>query len=194
MKRLILTLFATTITTVLLSACGAPAGNNTATNNANKPANANATTAPAADTAAAEAEIKKVIDATQSALSKNDADAMDKIYADNYMTVNQDGSVQTRAERLAALRSGQVKYESFGFSDVNVRVNPEGNGAVTISKLTLKGTFKGKPMDGDFRVTGIYSKTRDGWKLAGSQTTRIEVGGSEPAKTDEKKPEANANK
>ena len=27
--------------------------------------------------------------------SKNDADAMDKIYADNYMTVNQDGSLQT---------------------------------------------------------------------------------------------------
>ena len=46
-------------------------------------------------------------------------------------------------------------------------------------------------MDGTMRVTGIYAKTKDGWKLAGSQSTRIE-GGSEPAKADDKKADAPA--
>ena len=83
------------------------------------------------------------MDAGQAALSKNDADAMDKIYADNYTLVNTDGSVQTRAERLASLRSGEAKYTSFNYSEPNIRVNPEGNGAVVIAKISMKGTLKG---------------------------------------------------
>jgi ketosteroid isomerase-like protein len=177
--KLPLNLTLTLALSLLMAACAEQGGGNTA----NKPANTAAnTTASAPNNAAAEAEIKKLMDTTQAALSKNDADAMEKVYADNYMTVNHDGSVQNRAERLSFLRSGDVKYNAFAFSDSNIRVNPEGNGAITITKLTVKGTFKGKPMDGTYRVTGIYSKTKDGWKLAGSQSTRIE--GAEPAKTD----------
>ena len=192
-------LIATTLcaAALILASCGEPAANNTASNNSNKAANsaaANAAGAPAGDKASAEAEVRKIIDATQTALGKNDADAMEKIYSDNYMTVNQDGSVQNRSERLAALRSGDVKYESFAFSDINTRANAEGDGVVSISKLTLKGSFKGKPMDGVYRVTGIYSKTKDGWKLAGSQSTRIEDAGAPAANSKVVNTNTNANK
>jgi hypothetical protein len=113
------------------------------TNSAAKPnnaANANSAAAPTADKAAVEAEIKKLMDAAEAALAKNDADAMEKIYNDNYMLVNIDGSVQTKAERLAALRSGDAKYTAFSYSDVNIRVKPEGDAAVVIAKLMMKGT------------------------------------------------------
>lgn len=193
MKKLILStvLF---LAGMVFTACEPAASNsgNATANAANKPAS-NSATAPAGDTAAAEAEVKKLIDATQAALSKNDADAMEKIYGDNYMTVNIDGSVQNKKERLEAIRTGGVKYDAFAFSDQTIRVNPEGTGAIVISKLTLKGTFKGKPMDGNYRVTGIYSKTKDGWKLVGSQTTDIAAGADTP-KTDDNMAEANSNK
>src|SRR4051812_18356216 len=162
MKTFLLTLLAA----LMLSACGAPAGNNAAANNSVKPANAaanNTAAAPAADPKAAEAEIKKLMDDGAAALGKNDADPMDKIYADTYMLVNIDGSVQTKAERLAALRSGEAKYSAFAYSEPSIRVNPEGTGAVAIAKLAMKGTFKGKPTDGDYRVTQVYAKTKDGW-------------------------------
>jgi len=177
MKEIILTVAIFAVSALTLTSCGGPTANNATANNTTSNANkaaANTSAAPAGDAASAEADVRKVIDTTQTALSKNDADAMDKIYAENYMTVNQDGSVQNRAERLAALRSGAVKYDAFAFSDINIRANPEGTGAISISKLTLKGTFKGKPMDGVYRVTGIYAKTKDGWRLVGSQTTKIE--------------------
>jgi ketosteroid isomerase-like protein len=178
MRKSILTLAVVAAATMLSISCADQGAGNVA----NKPANTTNTTNTnsAASSATAEAEVKKIIDTTQAALSKNDADAMDKIYADNYMTVNQDGSTQTRAERLAALRSGDTKYDSFTFSDTNIRVNPDGNSAIAITKLVLKGMFKGKSMDGTYRVTGIYNKTKDGWKLAGSQSTRIEADSTQP--------------
>ena len=172
---------------LLTASCGAPAANNTAGNgNTNKPANAANTTtaAPAGDTAAAEAEVKKLMDAAQTALAKNDADAMERIYADNYMLVNLDGSVQTKAERLAALRSGDTKYSSFNYSEPNIRVKPDGTSAIVIARLTMKGTTKGKPMDGDYRVTQVYGKMPDGsWKQITAQATKIEGGGIEAPKT-----------
>ncbi len=164
----------------MTTACGGPAGNNAPANN--KPANAS-NAAVASDPKAAEADVRKLMADAAVALGKNDADAMEKIYADDYMLVNLDGSVQTRAERLAALRSGDAKYSSFSYSDANVRVSPDGNTAVVIAKLAMKGTLKGKATDGDYRVTQVYAKTKDGWKQISAQATKIEGG----AKADDKK-------
>ncbi len=182
MKKSALILFAA----LLLGACGAPAGNNTpATNstnstNTNKAA-ANTATASAADMAAAETAVKKLMDDAAAALAKNDADAMDKIYNDNYMLVNIDGSVQTKAERLAALRSGAAKYTAFSYSEPNIRVKPDGSSAIVIAKLTMKGTLNGKPSDGEYRVTQVYGKVADGsWKQITAQATKIE-GSAAPA-------------
>ncbi|MCA1609021.1 MAG: nuclear transport factor 2 family protein, partial [Acidobacteria bacterium] len=95
------------------------------------------------------------------------------IYADNYMLVNLDGGVQTKAERLASLRSGEAKYTAFSYSEPNIRVNPEGTGAVVIAKLAMKGTFRGRPSDGDYRVTHVYSKMNGVWKQVSAQATAI---------------------
>src|SRR5580765_1485099 len=192
MKNILFVTMAIAITTVLMAACGDQGGGNTA----NKPTNAaNNANAASPNNAAVEAEVKKLMDAAAAALAKNDADAMEKIYNDNYMLVNTDGSVQTKAERLASLRSGDAKYTEFSYSDVNIRVKPEGDAAVVIAKLTMKGTLKGKPNDGDYRVTQIYGKTPAGWKQISAQATKIEAA-SEPAKADDKtkaddKPAAN---
>jgi len=170
---------------LLLASCGAPAGNNTTVTNSNSTntnankaaANTAPATASAADIAAAESAVKKLMDDASAALAKNDADAMDKIYNDNYMLVNIDGSVQTKAERLAALRSGTAKYTAFSYSEPNIRVKPDGSSAIVIAKLTMKGTFNGKPSDGDYRVTQVYGKMADGtWKQVTAQATKIEAG------------------
>lgn len=188
MKRVFFVTATFIVSSFFIVSCGEQGAGNAGNKPANAANTANANTA--ANSAAAEADIKKLMDTAQAALAKNDADAMDKIYGDNYMLVNLDGSVQTRAERLAALRSGDAKYTAFAYSEPNIRVNPEGNGAVVIVKLAMKGTFRGKPTDGDYRVTQVYSKTKDGWKQVSAQATKIE-GGSAPAKMEEKKPEAN---
>ncbi|HEV8590887.1 MAG TPA: hypothetical protein VGQ55_02210, partial [Pyrinomonadaceae bacterium] len=81
--------------TILLISCGGQAGNGNA---ANKPANAanNATaTAPAANAAAIEADLKKMTSDMAASLVKNDVAAMEKVYGENYMFVGPDGAVAT---------------------------------------------------------------------------------------------------
>ena len=179
MKRIVLALL-TLAASAFFTACGDQGLVNKPTNAA---ANNTNNASPAVNPAAVETDIKKLMTDAAAALSKNDADAMDKIYADNYMLVNIDGSLQTKAERLASLRSGETKYDSFAYDDINVRSNPEGTGAISIARLTMKGTMRGKPVDGTFRVTQVYSKTKDGWKQVSAQATKIE-GGPAAAKTD----------
>lgn len=179
----------TLVISIFFTACGEPAANtaNKASNAVNATNSANANAVPA-NPAAAEAEIKKLMDSAQAALAKNDAEAMDKVYSENYMLVNIDGSLQSRADRLAALQSGETKYESFAYSEPNIRVNPEGTGAVVIAKLNMKGTTKGKVFDGTYRVSQVYAKTKDGWKQVSAQATKIE-GDSTPSKMGAQKPE-----
>jgi ketosteroid isomerase-like protein len=185
MKTIFVTL-AMLIAALLMFSCGGPSGaNNTPVNN--KAANS-ANTASAPDPAASEAEIRKLMDTAAAALAKNDADAMDKIYADNYMLVNIDGSVQNRSERLASLRSGDTKYSSFAYSEPNIRFTPAADEAVVIAKLSMKGTAKGKAIDGDYRVTQVYSKMKDGWKQITASAVKIEGGSAKP---DDKKAAAN---
>ncbi len=155
---------------IFVSCNGAANSNATTYNKAN--ANiANASTNTANNSANNEADIRKMTADAATALNKNDAAALEKIYADDYTLINIDGSMQTRAERLASIKSGDLKYESFAYSDVNVRVY--GDTAVVNAVAAIKSTSKGKPIDGKFRVTHVDVKTKDGWRMVNAQTTEI---------------------
>lgn len=186
-------LFLVPMTFVVMSffaACGGESGAGNTSKAANAaPSNANSAAAAPADPKAAEAEVRKVMEAIKAGLSSNNADAMDKVYADNYTFVGNDGTMMTKAERLAALRSGELKYTSFNYTEDKITVAADGNSAVGIFTISAKGMMKGKPMDGDTRTTGVFAKTKDGWKLASASNVKIEGGA---AKADDKT-KANAN-
>lgn len=167
--------------------------NTATTNSANKPlgaVNASNSATAATNPSSSESEIKKLITDYAASTEKNDVSAYDKVTTDNFMFVGNDGAIQTKAERLASMRSGETKYESLKYDDITVRVNPEGDGAVAIAKATVKGTNNGKPIDSTVRVTQVWSKTKDGWKMASLQATDIKAG-TTPVKSDDKKDEAN---
>lgn len=146
------------------------------TNTANRPANAGNNTAVAATgtpNASAEAEVRNLVTDLGAAMGRNDADALDKMNSDNFMVVNPVGMVQNKAEWSASLRSGELKFDSFVYDEINVRANPEGTGAVAIGRATVKGRANGQPIDDQVRVTSVWSKSKDGWKAVSAQATRI---------------------
>jgi ketosteroid isomerase-like protein len=157
-------------TSLVLVSCA-----NEGTNTASKPTNAvnNAAGNAAPAPAAVEAEVRKLATDAAAAIAKNDVAALDKLYADNYMLVNLDGSVQNKAERLASFKSGETKFESFAYDEISVRSNPEGTGAVVIARATAKGMNKGKPVESLVRVTQVWTKTKDGWRQASGHATSI---------------------
>lgn len=165
---------------LILVSCGGDANVAPKTTTAAPPTNAATTTAPASN-ATAEADVKKMIKDVETALAKNDVDALEKIYAPDYSLVNNDGSQQTRAERLASIKSGETKYESFSYSDVTV--TPYGETAVATAIATIKGVNKGKPIDGKLRVRTVWVKGKDGWRQVSGQATPI----TDAAKKDDMK-------
>lgn len=186
--RTTLSLFAMLLAASLfITGCGSPdTGANNASNKATNATNvSNANTG--ANAAAIETDIKKQVADMAAALQKGDSAYFEKLYTDNYMFVGPDGSVASGKDRIASMKSGQTKYETITYDDVSVRSNAEGNGAVSISIATVKGVNLGKPVDGKYRVTHVWSKTKDGWRLASGQTTPITAAATSD------KPAANAN-
>ncbi|MEO7672548.1 MAG: nuclear transport factor 2 family protein [Pyrinomonadaceae bacterium] len=186
MRRILFVLTTCIMASLLLISCGDPG----AGNNGNKPANSanNAAATAPVNTAALETDLKKLTTDMAASLVKNDIPAMEKVYGENYVFVGPDGSVATRAQRVEAMKTGDTKYESITYDDISVRTNPEGTGAIVISKATVRGKNMGKDVNGLYRVTHVWSKTKDGWRMANGQTTPI-TGAAEPAKADDKKAE-----
>lgn len=185
MKKIFFASITLVITSLFMASC------EPATNTGNKPANAaanNANAAPASNTSTTDADIKKAVADMAASLTKGDAAAFEKLYTENYMFVGPDGSVSTGAQRVASMKSGDTKYETVAYDEVTVRTNAEGTGAVSISRATVKGKNMGKAVDGQYRVTHVWSKTKDGWRLASGQTTPITAAAGPAANT------ANANK
>src|SRR5205085_5551760 len=68
-------------------------------------------------------------------------------------------------------------------------VNPDGNGATGVFKITAKGTMKGKPMDPESMTTGVFSKTPAGWRLMSANNAKMDAAAG---KTDDKAKAADA--
>lgn len=184
-----------TAASFLLTSCGDTTGGNTT--NANKPANstnsANSPTNTATSSANTDADVKKLIGDLSAALSKNDTAALDKIYADDYTLVSQTGDVATKAQRLDAMKSGDLKFENVVFSDLKVR--SYGDTAVTIGSSSGKSWNKGKESTTNYRVTFVANKTKDGWRIVGAHLSPMpeatKTGDS--SKMDESNKSANTN-
>ena len=118
-----------------------------------------------------EQAVRQVFDKVAGAIERADVAALDSIYADDYTLVNESGIITTKAPRLAALKSGELKYESVKFDEVNVRMY--GNTAVITYRLTSKGMLKEQAIGGQFRATSTYVKLNGRWQIAAAQVTAI---------------------
>jgi ketosteroid isomerase-like protein len=118
-----------------------------------------------------EQAVRHLLNEISAALERADTAALDRIYADDYTLVNESGVITTKAPRLAALKSGELKYESVGFDEVNVRLY--GSTALATYRVVSKGRSKGQEIGGQFRATSTYVKMKGRWQLVAAQVTRI---------------------
>ncbi len=117
-----------------------------------------------------EQAVRQLLDELYAALGRNDAAALDRLYADDYTLVNESGDLTTKAPRLAAIRSGEMKFEAASFDEANVRLY--GKTAVATYHATIKGQFKGQDIGGQLRVTTTLVKMKGRWQVVATQATR----------------------
>ena len=124
-----------------------------------------------ADIAAVKQELIKLEDAWAAALRKGDADSIDPILADDYLDTDDTGTITTKAQDLADLKSGASKYTAFVTE--NYRVNVYGDTAIVTARNTVKGQSNGRDISGQFQFTDTWI-TRDGrWLCVATHLSKI---------------------
>lgn len=117
-----------------------------------------------------EKAVRQTISELAAALSKNDSAVLDRIYADDYMFVGDTGTILTKAERMAAFKSGDLKYESITIDVVSLKLF--GNTAVAITRIVSNFAPGTKYTSGRFVTTATFVKIKGRWQLVAAGNTR----------------------
>jgi len=106
----------------------------------------------------------------QAAVKRNDAAAMDRILADDFVLVTGRGQTFTKADLLRDARAKSSVYEHQEDTEQKVRV--WGDTAVVTALLWLKGTNGDKPFDRKLWFSDTYVRTPSGWRYVFGQASR----------------------
>ena len=93
------------------------------------------------------------------------------IFADTFILTTSDGKTRTRAEVLAQVKSGEIKYETSKVDDMKVYVY--GDAAVVNGRWKAKFVEKGKAVDTTERFTDTYIRQNGQWRCVASQGSTI---------------------
>jgi ketosteroid isomerase-like protein len=105
------------------------------------------------------------------ALEEKDSKALDMLLAPTLVSVDSDGSVETKSEFLASIKAPDFQPAQAITEQSNVQVY--GDAAVVIGIFRIKGTDKGKPFLHRERFVDTWTKTNDGWQCVATTSTLI---------------------
>ena len=118
-----------------------------------------------------EATLKQIEQDWDTAATKADTAALDRILAADWVVTNPEGQIETKAQRLAALKSGERKLESVTTNEVKVRLL--GDVAIVHGLSTVKSSLKGKDISGRYRWTDVFAKRGGRWQAVATQSTKV---------------------
>ena len=118
-----------------------------------------------------EEEILKIEDQRVQAMIAGDLATLDRLLADDLTYTHSTGRIQTKAELLAELKSGDLKYNAMPREEVKVRFL--GCAAVVTGKAKLDVESRGVKVTFPIRFTDIYVKRAERWQLLAWQSTRF---------------------
>lgn len=117
-------------------------------------------------------EIDQLEDQWRDAVLRHDSAAMNSLLADDYMAITAYGTLQTRDEALANMRSGRWRLTSLELTDRKVRFY--GRTALVTSIAEVEGTTPDGAISGSYRYMRVYARNSNGrWKIVSFEASRI---------------------
>jgi len=107
------------------------------------------------------------------AVKHQDAGAIDRIQADEFMFTDPAGQIWTKTRGLDSIKAGDLVIDSFELTDAQVKIY--GNTAVVTFAITWNGTFRGTDISGPQRMTDVFVKQAGRWQCVASQATRLRM-------------------
>jgi ketosteroid isomerase-like protein len=96
-----------------------------------------------------------------------DVDTLDALATDDFRLGGPVGFVLDKQQWLDRYRSGDFSTSALAWSDVDVR--DYGDSAVAIGTQSQEAAYKGSPSNGEFRITHIFVRDGERWRIAGIQ-------------------------
>jgi ketosteroid isomerase-like protein len=106
--------------------------------------------------------------AWEQAMVSNDADAIGRFMADDWVIVSERG-VTTKEKFLAVVASGDLTHETFKGEIISVR--QYGEAAVLTGRVRNDGHYKGQPFSSDEWTTDVFVKRNGNWLCVHSHIT-----------------------
>jgi ketosteroid isomerase-like protein len=105
------------------------------------------------------------------ATMKGDIAFQDRIMADDYLGIMEDGTTNTKQQCIDFIRSGQFKAQSITVDDIKVRVF--GDTAVATYHQYETSLFKGKDYSGQTLWTDVFLRRNGKWQIAAEHGSRF---------------------
>jgi ketosteroid isomerase-like protein len=117
-------------------------------------------------------EIDQLEETWRNAALHHDAAAMAALLSDDYIGIGASGTLQSKEETVASLRSGASTFTQLDLSDRKVRFYDKT--ALVTSRAEVTGTTSNGPLSGSFRYTRVYVRDSKGaWKVVSFEASRI---------------------
>ena len=105
------------------------------------------------------------------AMIQNDADAIGRFLADDWIIIDPDGGIIDRTRFLDAIKSGSLSHEVMDSQDVRVRIY--GNTALVTALTTTNGKFMGQEFTTKERATDVFVRDSGRWRCLITHLTRF---------------------
>ena len=100
-----------------------------------------------------------------------DAATLATIYADGFITTDPEGKVRSKAEALARVKSGAVKYENAKADDLNISIY--GDAAVVTGRWKGKFIENGKTVEATERFSDFFVRQNGQWRCVASHASTL---------------------
>ena len=105
----------------------------------------------------------------QKAVERNDGTTMARILTDDYVLVDGNGKIYSKADLINDTKSGKTHYEHQKDSERTIRI--WGDTAVVTAKLWVKGLEDGEQVNYEEWFSDTYVRTPQGWRYAFGQAS-----------------------
>jgi ketosteroid isomerase-like protein len=112
--------------------------------------------------------LEAVSAAWEQAMVSNDADAIGRFMADDWVIISEHG-VMAKEKFLAVVASGDLTHEKFKGEITSVR--QYGEAAVVTGRVKNNGHYKGQPFSADEWTTDVFVKRNGTWLCVHSHIT-----------------------
>lgn len=110
-------------------------------------------------------EIIELGDRWAKAECAGDVDTLAELADDGFRLVGPFGFVLDKQQWLDRYRSGAFQTRTLTWDEVSVA--DHGDIAIAVGKQTQEATYQGRPSNGEFRVSRVFARKSDAWRLIG---------------------------